>query len=154
MKNKKEQELSYIDEVNIAIAMWEDIKKRIEKRPDAPNIVENTKANYAKLFELDWPFNCVLCKYYFNIGNLNMPIISCNSECPLAKYDIKQRESPLTNCFGHTTPYRVASDDDANVEDRVEACYTIIDALTYERSRLLKEEVLKIKEKYRMIMHD
>lgn len=117
-------DLTFDEEKEVAVKMWQYIKWYITRHPDKPihfikeKFIKKTflmkDDNYQRFV---WYNDCILCTY----------VDTC-SHCPLNKID-------KHTCNDSKSAYSRADDKYLNIKDRLAACDTIIRAI-----RLLEEE--------------
>ena len=116
--------LSFDEEKEVAVKMWQYIKWYITRHPDASiSFIKDKFIRKTFLMNEDdyqrfvWYNDCILCTY----------IDTC-SHCPLNKID-------KHDCNDSKSAYSIADNHDLPLKDRLAACDTVIRAI-----RLLEEE--------------
>lgn len=122
-----------MNELNLAIEMWEGIKKHITEHPSATEEdIERAKHNFCEHHGLLWTNDCWFCTYK-----------ECDT-CPL--YKLAREQFPHTRVEAGCVDFWIVTDQVAGsdeehftLEERLVACDNIINALKKEAGKNTEE---------------
>lgn len=121
-----------IEDFNIAIAMWEVIKKHLPDNQCNWYYVIETKKKFLSLFDKSWVHGCLLCEIYLRD--------KCSKECPLAPYS---KGTSKVLCANKDSALDIVLNIHLPLIDRQHACDDIIRVHKQERGRVLHDRILR-----------
>ena len=114
--------MDMLEQYDLAIEMWEEIKKSIAENPNVH--ISSIRTSFLMDKPVRWLKDCVFCNIYYDVlaGK-------CDLDCPLAKYVGRLDTDLPTLCAVRNSPYDIVQDQLAYLPHRLEACDRIINEL-------------------------
>lgn len=128
--------MEFKEQIDLAIELWEEIKKCIAEEPMVHISVVRT--SFLMDHPVRWVKDCIFCNIYYDIKEGR-----CSLECPLAKYVGRINTKFPTLCAVCNSPYDSAQDREAYLPNRLEACDRIINELKEFKTDMIELGVIE-----------